>query len=381
MKQLKYIFKFFLTLVSRLVKVDDSLIIFESNPSYMDNSGALFKYFQSIDEYKNYKIVWFIFDGQTIKNKENNHREIVFKDSNKLNYWYSLILINFYHMRAKYYIYTHRNYISYFPKKNQIIVNLTHGTPIKDSTGRHSSQKHVSTIVTTSKFSRDLRKQTYDGADEDKFIIAGFPRNDLLLKLKEPENLILWLPTYRKHKNEQQSNEFDSLPLSPKTDDIMKINDFLKKIGYKLVLKPHPAQTLEALDGKLSNIKIIDDNYLFENNIHLYQLLARSAILITDYSSVFLDYLLLDRPIIFTFDDLDSYSKDTGFLLDILDYAPGDKVSTVSELIDAMNRITVQQVDLYRDERKTVNVLFNEHKDDRSSQRVLEAIGILPKGE
>ena len=64
-----------------------------------------------------------------------------------------------------------------------------------------------------------------------------------------------------------------------------------------------------------------------------YDFLNVVDVLITDYSSIYFDYLLLNRPIIFHMPDLEEYQKKRGFILDPLDeWTPGDMSTTIVNL-------------------------------------------------
>ena len=62
----------------------------------------------------------------------------------------------------------------------------------------------------------------------------------------------------------------------------------------------------------LSNLVFINDAFLSDNGIINYELLGVADALLTDYSSVYYDYLLLDRPIGLCWDDYEEY-KANGF--------------------------------------------------------------------
>lgn len=378
---LKYIKKLsfgILELIHKLLPVDDRMIVLESNPSYMDNTGALFDEMLKHNLDKKYKLIWLIFDGN-FKNEKGSWKEVNIKYStgkSRLARKFSVLKANYYYSRAKYNFHSHRNYYHFIPKKNQIIVNLTHGTPLKNSTGRHGSQKYVNYIVSTSQFAKELRLKTYDEFNGD-FIITGFPRNDKLIKETVKKNIIFWLPTYRQHKSSLNDDQFDTFPLGMNAKKFKFLDSYLIENNYKMIIKPHPAQKLDIHDG-LKNIEFISDSSLVHNDEHLYEILSKTEILITDYSSVFLDFLLLDRPIIFTFDDLDSYSIDPGFMIDnIKEYAPGEQIYSFDEFINVLDKIIQNKNDEYQIERKEVNAIFNRFNDQKNSERVLKEVGIL----
>lgn len=72
---------------------------------------------------------------------------------------------------------------------------------------------------------------------------------------------------------------------------------------------------------------------LVDNDIPTNVALAAADVLITDYSSIFFDYLCLDRPILFLLTDLDDYSESRG-LYERPDQLPGRKARDLAQLTD-----------------------------------------------
>ena len=116
------------------------------------------------------------------------------------------------------------------------------------------------------------------------------------------------------------------------------MNDVLKKHNILLVLKPHPAQDLSVIKTEnLSNFVIFTNEDLNKNNISLYEFLGQTDALITDYSSVYYDYLLTDKPIAITTDDLEEYKKVFEFVYDnIYDVIKGEYINNFEENINEL---------------------------------------------
>ena len=96
--------------------------------------------------------------------------------------------------------------------------------------------------------------------------------------------------------------------------------------------------------------------------------------MITDYSSVFYDYLLLDRPIIFTPVDIRDYELSTGMLYGPYDFwTPGDKVYNQQELQRKIFENLFLE-DKYHEHRKTIKNIVHHFKDDKSIERVWKLI-------
>lgn len=155
-----------------------------------------------------------------------------------------------------------------------------------------------------------------------------FPEIDYLLSLDSKyDKIISWLPTQRKQLSKTLIDVINDSNL-----DFNKINNFCKSKNYLFVLKAH------FLDFKsLSDISENFDNILVYKYPDPYPLLKYTSILITDYSSVFFDYLFLKRPIIFMCHDLDEYIEKVDFYYDLKSLKLGsifDKWSDVINNID-----------------------------------------------
>ena len=86
--------------------------------------------------------------------------------------------------------------------------------------------------------------------------------------------------------------------------------------------------------------------------------LPRFDLLITDYSSIYIDYLLLDRPVIFLPYDEKEYLARRGMNFEYRDVTPGPKPDTMESFMEAIADAFTN--DSYRDERKRVNGMLNE---------------------
>lgn len=96
-----------------------------------------------------------------------------------------------------------------------------------------------------------------------------------------------------------------------------------------MTIKLHPlSESSPDRLRKFNNISVIDQETFEKNGVGLYSLLGRADALITDYSSVYFDYLLLDRPIGFAVGDMKDYEGERGFTVDNpYEYMPGEKFS------------------------------------------------------
>lgn len=241
----------------------------------------------------------------------------------------------------------------------QLIVNLWHGMPLKKigymDNKSNFPQFHY-TIATSSFFSGIIQDSFRVGAD--KVIISDLPRN-IILKNKifskilddiscSGTRIVVWLPTYRTSKigDIRRDSSTTSL-LGIEGVDILKLNNALNSHGIELFIKPHPMAKFDEMEmGTMSNIRIVNERWLTDNDLTLYQLLSYSSALITDYSSVFVDYLSLESPIVFVMSDEKEYENSRGFSFDLnLEGVPGkiisDSVDFETKLINAVNESNI----------------------------------------
>mgnify|MGYP000849114584 FL=1 len=117
-----------------------------------------------------------------------------------------------------------------------------------------------------------------------------------------------------------------------------------------------------------NNIKVINNEFFEKNGVMLYELLGMADKLITDYSSVYIDYLILDKPIGFFIPDLKKYSNDRGFYENNLNESlPGPILEQDNDLIDFI----INNEDNYSQKRKIINDKYNKYKDNKNSKRIL----------
>lgn len=289
-------------------------IIFESNPDMSDNSLAVYNYFLKKKLNDKYKLIWFVDNPK--KFKDYNIKNVKFVKIFPKTPFEKIKTI-YYNYSAKLIIdcnkYVHKKHI------NQTRIHLLHGIGYK-KVDEYLSQCGVADyfILPGNYFFEFLAEKFNNSVD--KFRDFGFARNDSLFKnidikkklnLQQNCKLVLWLPTYRKHKNIKEINISDTLiPIYDNLEKLKELDEYLIKNNIYIYLKPHPAQDISSLTNeKLSNFRIILDADLQDLGVDLYEFLSGTDSLITDYSSVYFDYLLKRNMIGVTLDDYDYYKK------------------------------------------------------------------------
>jgi CDP-glycerol glycerophosphotransferase (TagB/SpsB family) len=365
----------FLSFFNERIKHDENIVMFYSNMGIRDNVGALYEYVIKNGFNERYKIICSTNDYTTFKDKIPNGVICV-----------SNLKGLFYYFRAGYVFYSFGK-IPIRPGKNQKVTQLWHGIYFKGADnhilkGHTLKNQYYTHFMSTSQFLKSMWMRIFS-LKEDRIYVTGQPRNDALFNgtrynFGDYDKIIVWMPTFRKSKVlGYQDTEVDEIvPLLP-SKMFKEFNDFLARKRVKIVIKLHPMQDL-------SNYKMIDMNHLIllshsefvKRKMDLYSFIGQCDAMITDYSSVFFDYLLLDRPIGFTVDDMTEYSDNRGFNFDKpLDYMPGPHMKTLDDLYQFVEDLSNNN-DAYQEKRKEVNRLFNDYIDNKSCKRVLETVGI-----
>jgi CDP-glycerol glycerophosphotransferase (TagB/SpsB family) len=95
-------------------------------------------------------------------------------------------------------------------------------------------------------------------------------------------------------------------------------------------------------------------------------------------SSIWIDYLLLDKPLIFAFPDIENYRQGRGLNLEPYEHwIPGPLTHTIDELATALSHLTTGH-DPHAAERHQARLRFHHHTDDHATTRLLNILGIHP---
>ncbi|WP_395154253.1 CDP-glycerol glycerophosphotransferase family protein [Ilumatobacter sp.] len=225
------------------------------------------------------------------------------------------------YLRSRYVFFTHSLYLSPKPSSNQLSVNLWHGMPLK-RIGYDLPDALVPnfdlTVATSSRFA-DIVARSF-GVSTEQVWVGGLPRNDLLtegevaeVSASIPSPYVVWLPTYRSSVLGSTRDDGDGQDALPSPQELDLICSALMSKGILLIVKMHPmASLLETERFQHPNVRLIDESWLRLSGIHLYQLLAGAQALISDYSSVLVDYQISGRPTFVVATDADSYEKSRG---------------------------------------------------------------------
>ena len=210
--------------------------------------------------------------------------------------------------------------------------------------------------------------------DPERIAVTGYPRSDALFEsvpgteigtdrdshrlvanLSADHDVLLYLPTFR-----------DSGASAMDTLDVPALDALLEEYDAYLLVKTHPDDPLEPGTTDTDRIRCLPES------VDSHSLLPHADALITDYSSVFFDFLLLDRPILFYAHDLDQYRAERGFYFEYDTVTPGPIARTSTELLREIERV-LDGADSYANERARVRERFTHTGKDRS-EAVFEAV-------
>ena len=122
---------------------------------------------------------------------------------------------------------------------------------------------------------------------------------------------ILWTPTFRKSSllNIDNGELQNTVPLFS-FEQLDSLNCYLKKKEIHMIVKRHPIEDVdESVQMDFSNLHIFTHRQFVAKGYELYAVASNAMALVTDYSSMAFDYMLLDRPIGYTVDDLNEYQN------------------------------------------------------------------------
>ncbi len=289
------------------------------------------------------------------------------------------------------YVINNVTFPQYFRKREgQIYINTWHGIPLKkmgyeaengivDVANTVRNMLQADYLLSPNKHHTNMYnesyklKEIYNGviieegqARCDRLFKAD--RNDVLSRMKqeginiaEEKKIILYAPTWR---GTVWDNPAGSI------EDYNKLYDYLSSnidsSRYQLLIKPHVAVYRKwAAEG-------LNIDYIVPPTIDTNEILSVVDVLISDYSSIFYDFIVTDRPVLFYCNDIDEYNKYRG-LDDIEDKLPGPFTASLEELCRWIN--SIEDVFLsYKDKYEQIKKWAAPYEDGNSCRRILDIV-------
>ena len=216
----------------------------------------------------------------------------------------------------------------------------------------------------------------------DAFLELGYPRNDILLRAPEKNDLlnvdaecyalikhhrasggkvVAYMPTFR-DTGLDFVDEHGRVVLQPR-----ELAEFMLTHGVLFLLKLHP---------HMNDLRFTIPGVLrYPSHQDIYPLLPLADALVTDYSSVYMDYLLLNRPIhFFAYDQRRYCTQDRELFFPYEDMTPGPIARTQKKLLADLHASLVLGQDAREQERLALRAKLFTHVNARASQRICEHI-------
>lgn len=233
-----------------------------------------------------------------------------------------------------------------FGREGNFSVQLWHSTLIKyvgkdikegEPFKAHRS-KAIDLYITESNWDVGFVQSAFE-IPAEKIKITGYPRNDIMFH--EPEQcksrvikkygidnqkkMVLYAPTFRDYEKDAGG--------CYKLDLRLSINKFQERLGdeYILLVRAH---------GMIENTKRHNDGFIdVSDYADVEDLLVASDVLVTDYSGILFDYVLLDKPVICFIYDYERYMDTRGLYVDIKETLPFPMCHTEEELYNIMKHM------------------------------------------
>ncbi|MCR5737223.1 MAG: CDP-glycerol glycerophosphotransferase family protein [Eubacterium sp.] len=278
----------------------------------------------------------------------------------------------------------------YCKKPGQIYINTWHGTPLKsigydipnsEATISNVIRNFLSSdyIISQNPFLTSVYQEKYklDGIFQGKIIEEGYPRNDRLvnasrdevlrslssygINVDETKEIILYAPTWKGndyYKPEINVEDF--------TTFLNTLETMIDSNRYQILVKPHQVvyQTLKK-QGKLLD-------FMIPAEMDTNELLSITDVLISDYSSIFYDFLASGKPVLFYIEDLEKYKEDRGLYLQPSEL-PGPACTTLSDLGDAINNLHAVMNE-YHEKYEAAKQFACPYDDGQAAQRIVDIV-------
>jgi CDP-glycerol glycerophosphotransferase (TagB/SpsB family) len=357
--------------------------------NFSDNAKYLFLYCSSLSEINSY---WITRNKALVKSLRNEGLRAYYKYSLK-GLWLSI--------SSKVYVYDSRTgSINHWTSAGALKVNLWHGSPLKtidrDITVKHNAfyignhtwgpKRYLVRMMMPEWFviadlmiaTSDKVKGYFNSAFGSKQIeVTGYPRNDIItnpnlyakylgfeqqiINSITTDKTILYAPTFR------DTNRFErKTPI-----EWSRLNDLLKKNNATFLIKLHRHDYSMVMKEEYSHIRLLD------NESDMYPLFAKVDLLITDYSSIFFDFLLTDKPVLFYPYDKEIYLTQDRSMYDEYDtVTPGHKAYNFEEFYTKLS-LFFKELEVLKEtslDYKVIKKMYNKHCDSDGAKRTYQFI-------
>lgn len=365
--KIKNIISFFLNKLFAIFPIVPNKIVFESGRDLIDgNAKAIYNYIKKND-INNYRTIWLVTKSTDVSDIDTN------------DYAYYKTLKGLYHLSTAKYLLKNQSIGEIITKKKgQIYIQLFHGNGVMKKQGYDVNEAIERPVVSHAKEwdyyiandendEKTIRSATgYNG----KIEILGMAAVDTVINNckdeQKKQNVLKHLNINNSKKNILYAPTFRDYDLDKNIINI-PIKELSKLKDYNIIIRLHPLVRTKV-DKSLFNL----DNFINGCNYpDVSDILAITDILITDYSSVFYEYMPKNSPIIFYPYDYDKYvALRGGFYVDYKKELPGPICYTEKELLNVIKKIDEIHPQ-YIEKRRKFNKKYNNLSDGKASERLV----------
>ncbi|HEX6750631.1 MAG TPA: CDP-glycerol glycerophosphotransferase family protein [Longimicrobium sp.] len=286
--------------------------------------------------------------------------------------------------------YSLRNMCSYsrFLTAKHRIVQLSHGVALRricrmapgEDWWARETPRYAATLCSSER-DREIMAQAYAPVPAERVWLTGLPRNDFIVEPEERlpadyrrmleglrrevagRRLVLYAPTWRRA---GRTHYAFTAGETAALEELLAAHGAVLGIRGHSNVREHAAYTREYGSGAFIQVNELPD---------VAMALRVADVLVTDYSSIYIDFLLLDRPVIHFVYDRAEYQGERGFLYDLDEAFGGPAPETFAELLVHLEQALARPA-LHAERRAHANALFHAHPDD-SAQAVADRIRAL----
>lgn len=354
-------------------------IVFCSSPDYSNNARSLYEFI--CENYKN------MFELKWVIQREDDY--YVYKEKIDCVLYGSKEFYKLMNEEADVVFTTHAQ-LTHMKNRKMLYIELWHGVSPKkigyliqnlngnDEQWLETVRNKVDYFIVPSDFWVPIFSSRFN-VNANRVLPLGFPvirdiihadgKNNLSYLLKTDLNqfkyIIFYMPTYRKNKDHEIETTININNIfNFKCYDESILLNYLQKNKVLLCIKRHPEETLNYYVPNHQNIINISQEMLIGSHLSVNDILNAADLLVTDYSSLGLEFLTLDKPVVYLNYDVVDYKNNRGILFsDFSFWTDGDTANSITSLIKKLDELLIHKINKENINNKK-RLLFKEALDD-----------------
>lgn len=353
------------------------------------NPESIFRSLIDAAEFKDFHHVWVLRDrrhDRSFRREFSGNPRVTIVRYKSLRYFHALATVG--------YLVNNATFPPVFAKRpGQVYLNTWHGTPLKrmgydmpdgaaESANTLRNFLSADFLLSQNDFMTErMYESAYRlrGVFSGRIIQTGSPRADRQVDTAESHEevtrrlsaagvtvgtrkVVLYAPTWKG--SSFSTPDDDAHVLLERT---RKLQEILGDEEYTVLLKPH--QSVHARLERLASIRDV----LVPHDLPVNLLLGMTSVLITDYSSIFFDFLSTGRPICFFTPDVDEYQATRGTYFVPQDL-PGPDCVSLEQVAEYIDEASTPSGDNFRERRSEWRTRFAPHEDGSAAGRVIDVV-------